>query len=234
MPVGTSNRSLAPCLRWGPDSAPVVPVAGLDPLGDRYASQVGIAAFLAATAQRQPTLLVLEDLHWASAVTRQAVLHVARTGGAAPLLVVATTRDAAPDLDDELQRWLADAARLPVCDIVPLSGLDLEATGTLLAELGGSVDPSVALHDTGGNPLFLRELATAGTSSPTLRDLLAERYSRLSDEDLDVVDAGAVLGESVRVDLVAAAVSRPVDEVLDSLQRACDGGPDGTGVRTTR
>ena len=175
------GRHVDPLARVLPDVAArlgtTVRAAGLDPLSERQASQAAIAALLIAMARRQPTLLVLEDMHWASSLTREAVLLLARTGGAAPLLIVATTRDTAPELDPTLLRWLADAARLPVCDMVPLAGLDLEASAELVDELGGTIDPASALHQTGGNPLFLREVAASGTTSPTLRDFLADRYA---------------------------------------------------------
>ena len=86
--------------------------AGIDPLTERDELQAAIAELVAQSARRHPTMLVLEDMHWASALTREAALHIVRNGGTAPLLVVLTTRDTAPELDSALTSWLAAAERL--------------------------------------------------------------------------------------------------------------------------
>ena len=86
--------------------------------------QAALAMLVTQLARRRPTLIVLEDMHWASAVTREAVLHVARVGGTAPLLLVVTTRDTPPDLDRVLSTtWLAAAGRLPSSEVISVAGL---------------------------------------------------------------------------------------------------------------
>jgi tetratricopeptide (TPR) repeat protein len=169
-------------------------------------------------------MLVLEDAHWAASLARDTLLHVARTAGDAPLLVVVTTRDTAPDLDASLTNWLAEAQRLPVCEVVALEGIGVEATQELVAALGSQIDVADAHHATGGNPLFLREMATADGLSATLADFLANRFERLEEDDLAVADTAAVLGETFVADLVARAVERPVEEVMEALERAEDAG----------
>ncbi|MEL7208600.1 MAG: AAA family ATPase, partial [Actinomycetota bacterium] len=200
------------------------PETGFDPLGERQRLHAAIQAYLAAAARRQPTLLVLEDVHWASSLVRETLLYLARTSGQAPLLIVATTRDTAPELDDALTGWLAEAARLPVCEIVELAGLDTEATEQLMADVGSDIDVVAAHEATDGNPLFLREMATGDGVSATLSDFLANRFERLDEGDLGVLDTAAVVGESFTVDLVARAVDRPVDGVMEALDRAEEAG----------
>ena len=80
------------------------------PTDDAGALRVALVGYLTRLAARQPVLLVLEDLHWASPATRQVVTELARQAPAVPLLVVATARDVVPDLDDQLESWLAAAA----------------------------------------------------------------------------------------------------------------------------
>ena len=115
--------------------------------------------YLARAAEKQPTLLVIEDLHWASATTRLAIQHLARFAGRAPLLLVVTTRASAPDLDDRLAEFLSDLGRSPSVEMVRLAGLDRADVAELLDGLGSECDPEQATIDAGGNPLFVRELA---------------------------------------------------------------------------
>jgi class 3 adenylate cyclase/DNA-binding CsgD family transcriptional regulator/tetratricopeptide (TPR) repeat protein len=186
--------------------------------------QAAIHGYLDRLARRRPVLVVLEDLHWASPSTREVLLHLARRAGSGALLVVGTTRDAAPDLDESLSRWLAAIERLPVVSVVHLGGLDVEAAAALLEDLDAAVDPSEAWRATGGNPFMLRELAGGGAAGVALADFVAERRDRLSDDDLDVLDTAAVLGESFSTEVLARSIGRSVDEVVDVLDRCRDAG----------
>jgi hypothetical protein len=135
------------------------------------------------------------------------------------LLVIATSRDTAPELDAALAHWLGALARVPSCTLVGLRGLDEEATAQLIAEVGGSAGVSETVRITGGNPLFVRELATAEPRR-TLHALVTDRFARMEPGDEDIVDIGAVIGESFRAGLVAEATGPPLQEVIDALERA--------------
>ena len=127
----------------------------LDPLSEREELQAALAMLVTQLARRRPTLIVLEDMHWASAVTREAVLHVARVGGTAPLLLVVTTRDTPPDLDRALTTWLAAAGRLPSSEVISVAGLDIGATAELLDGLAGHVDPAGRAATHGRKPALV-------------------------------------------------------------------------------
>ena len=65
----------------------------IDPDGERAAVQAALHEFLSQAAREHPLLFVIEDLHWASSATRDAVAHLARVGGDAQLMLLVTTRD---------------------------------------------------------------------------------------------------------------------------------------------
>ena len=96
-------------------------------------------------------LFVLEDLHWASDGTREAVASIARSPGRAPLLLLATTREESSTSDD-YGAYLRRLARLPDVATVALGGLDLAAAAQLIDEIGAEMDPALGLAQTGGNP----------------------------------------------------------------------------------
>ncbi len=186
---------------------------------DAQAIPAAIHNYLQRMAQRHPTLVVLEDMHWASRSTRDVVVQIARRIGTAPLCVVCTSRDTAPDLDEALTAWFAGLERLPGVTWVPLAGLDRQAITAVLDELGHDADPAAALRSTSGNPLLLREFAQAGVDGATLQDFVADRRGRLGDEDLAVVDTAAVIGESFALDVLARAMGWDAGEVIGSLER---------------
>ena len=72
-----------------------------------------IMGWLVGSASRTPVLLVVEDLHWSTTSTRDLLRHLVRAAGRDRLLVVATARDTATDLDEGLSTLLADLERSP-------------------------------------------------------------------------------------------------------------------------
>ena len=193
----------------------------LDPMSAQAEVFGALHGYLTRAAEAGPMLLVVEDVHWATPTTRGALRHLARSSGRAPLFVLMTTRDKAPDLDDELAVFLADLARFPAVDRIDLAGLREAEVETLLRGLGGGADAAAVASETGGNPLFVREVAgrAAGNHASSLPALLARRYALLTDADTDVVDIAAVLGSEFDADVLAAATGRPLPDVLDSLER---------------
>lgn len=176
--------------------------------------------YLSRAADPRPLLLVIEDLHWASATTRDALRHLARAGGHAAMLIVVTTRDVAPDLDETLTVFLADLAHLPGVDTILLGGLAEPELAQLLNALRLDADPGAVRADTGGNPLFVRELASSGGVGGSLAGLLARRYARLTADDLGLLDLACVLGAEFGADLLAATAGRDVVDVVEALERA--------------
>ena len=86
----------------------------------------------------------------------------------------------------------------------------------MIDAVGGDLDPEQGVRQTGGNPLFLRELAREGPGSRSLGEIVADRFDRLGAGDLDVVDVAAVAGEQIDVRWSPSALDRSVDDVLDS------------------
>lgn len=195
--VGDAAEALA---RVVPELPPVldveVPLEVLDPTAAQIEVFAGVLGYFTRAAEGGPMLLVVEDVHWARPTTLGAIRHIAGANARAPMLILVTTRDAPPDLDDRLAVFLADLTRLPSVERIDLTGLPEADIAALLRDLGDDTDPGTVLAETHGNPLFVRERAsgTPGQSGGSLMGLIARRYALLTEEDRDVVDIGAVLG----------------------------------------
>lgn len=178
--------------------------------------------FLAGSAESHPALLVLEDIHWASESTLGLIRHLVRVGGHSPVLLVATARDTPPDRGAALEAFLGDVARLPGARIVPLAGLTPSEVDEMLVQLGSTADAASVVAESGGNPLFIHELAMGGPRpgvSPTA-SLVSTRESLLSDSDRELLDLAAVVGARFGADVLAQASGRDLVAVLESLERA--------------
>jgi DNA-binding CsgD family transcriptional regulator/tetratricopeptide (TPR) repeat protein len=137
-----------------------------------------------------PTILVVEDIHWADEATLDVLRLLGRRVARMQLLVVVTYRDEQRRGVDPLRVALGDLAGASGISRIELCPLSFAAVKTL-AE-GREIDPEQLHRRTGGNPFFLTEVLGEEGSSlpPTVRDAVLARASRLGDDarrTLDVV-----------------------------------------------
>ncbi|SNS63443.1 BTAD domain-containing putative transcriptional regulator [Rhodococcoides kyotonense] len=178
-----------------------------------------------------PILLVLDDVHRADALTLGMLRQIANDSRGQRILLVATYR--ASEVTDDLTATWATMTDVD-STWMPLRGVDRARTAELAAHFG-LADPTAAVVDllverTGGNPLFLRELARLIASEGTaaakegvplgVSDVLRRRLSRLPDRTLVTLRSAAVLGRDVDLDLLAAFTGVDEDRMLDDLEPA--------------
>ena len=194
------------------------PVAGPgDASWEQQAAHQAVDAYLSRTAASGPVLLVVDDLHWAAPSTARAVAALLRPAPAAPILVVATCRDTAPDLEGGTRALLAGALRSPGVTRIDLSGLDAVA----IAELAGAAPADGLWAETRGNPLFALELLAvpSGGTGPTLASLVDTRAARLGELDQHLLDLAAVSGAEFDVRLLAAAAGCDAATAVEAMER---------------
>jgi DNA-binding NarL/FixJ family response regulator len=203
-------------------------------------------------ATAAPTLLVLEDLHWADDATSAFVRDLTRRLPDARLAVVVTARTAtrAPALD----RAVADLVRRGATT-VDVGPLDDDAVAAIATEVLGRRPPGPrlceALAACGGNPLFAAGLAAAlddegalvdvgdGTVDLApgalvvpvgLRQTLRRRVATMTPATVDVLRVASALGREFLPAELALVLGRPVVSLLGPLHEAIDAGVvDDTG-----
>jgi DNA-binding SARP family transcriptional activator len=186
-----------------------------------------IGGQLVALAASAPVLVVLEDAHRADSLTLQLLRQVVETVDAAPVLFLVTYRPSEASAELTGSR-AAVAAR---SEHVVLRGLDRGSIAELARRLGldvGDQAIDVLAERTGGNPLFVRELArllvargprAAQESVPEgVADVLRARVARLPSASLTVLRQAAVLGRDVDVDVLADLAQRDPDDLLDGVE----------------
>ena len=178
-----------------------------------------------AVASASPVLLVLEDVHLAgdAAVALLRSL-VADERESAPVLVVVTVRSTELDPASPAAALLGEWRGDPRVERLDLTPLDEPSVDQFLRAIGRG-DPGLAalLHErTGGNALFLTELATSGTDVPDgIREAVARRLARLTPDAREVLSLAAVAGPSSDLSLLEAATGwGDGDRVLDALDAA--------------
>jgi DNA-binding winged helix-turn-helix (wHTH) protein/tetratricopeptide (TPR) repeat protein len=124
--------------------------------------------------QSQPTVLLLEDLHWADAATLDLVKFLGRRIAHAPVLLVLTYRD--DELSDQHPLRLVLGDLQQSVTRVALQPLSRDAVEELARQVGRPADGILAT--TGGNPFYLTELLEAGGFPATVRDAVRARVAR--------------------------------------------------------
>ena len=134
----------------------------LEPYEERVRLLDAVTQFLLAVAARVPTVLVLDDLHWADAGTVALLRHVARFAPRGRLLVLGAYRDVDVDRQHPLAEALGTLPRETRYEHVGLTGLDRAAVQALLEAIAeAEVEPGLAeavARETSGNPFFIREV----------------------------------------------------------------------------
>jgi tetratricopeptide (TPR) repeat protein len=161
---------------------------------DEGATPAAVVAALADDLRRpSPTVVVLEDLHWADEATLDALRLLARRLESLRALVVVTFRDDEIDRAHPVRVFLGELSGRPGVQRVALPALSLDAVAEL-AE-GRDVDVELLHARTGGNPFFVTEaLASDGAEVPaTVRDAVLARALRLGDPARALLDVVAIV-----------------------------------------
>lgn len=190
-----------------------------------------LAEVLGQAAERTPLLIVLDDLHRTDGLTLELLRLTADRLGSGRVLVIGTYRPSESGV--ELGQARAALANHTAAHLT-LSGLDDAALTALAIDCGL---PAVTretlglLRDrTGGNPLFVRELARLmvaegvdaahGRIPAGVGDVVRRRLARLPPQTATALRQAAVLGREVDITLLGELARSDDDELLDALEPA--------------
>lgn len=183
--------------------------------GAAHATYEAMTAWLSILSEDAPLLVVIDDLHWADPETVQLLRHMIHSRRPLRALVVIALRDR------EIGRTAGNHSPQPALlaeflrqsdrvTHLPLPRLDRAETAVLLAAESPATDPpapSVVEHvraASGGNPLFVVELARQLRTSPTtgpaieaasgLRQVIESRVGALRPASQQLLRWAAALG----------------------------------------
>jgi len=190
----------------------------------------GLLALLAILGEHAPVVLILEDLHWADASTRDVIAFLARNARTEQLIVIGTYRTDELHRRHPLRPWLSEMERLPRANRLELPRLQRGELNALIAAILDHV-PTFGLVEalarrSEGNPFFVEELLASGAEThgdripETLRDVLLSRVTALSEEAQRILGVAAVAGRRVPTELLAAVAGTPMADLETPLREA--------------
>lgn len=205
----------------------------VDPEVQRHLLLQAFASLLGCASGIAPTLLVIDDLHWAGQQTLDVLRYLVRTEPVSRMLILGTFRDSGDGPGDPLGASLADLRRVERATRLKLTGLDRGSVLELVAACRGgprSDDVDVGemvAHRTGGNPFLVWELCLhLGDADARVPDSVIEvvgtRTQRLSPSARRAAEVIAVAANRVPLVVLADAaaldgdVASAVAELVDS------------------
>ncbi|MDH4144887.1 MAG: AAA family ATPase, partial [Acidimicrobiia bacterium] len=198
---------------------------------------------LVEAASVRPLTLLVDDAHWADTSSLALLDHVVRHADGAAIHLVVAYRNEEVRAGEGFGRWLRDVQRYCPTQHLPLDGLDVREVAALLAAPDDTrpsppLDPRAApaVHEaTGGNPLFVLQLASHLREADPLGDALSaelllrelppgvtavieRRLARLSADATAVLQLVAASPAGAPHELVARAASDDVGSLLDAVE----------------
>jgi DNA-binding CsgD family transcriptional regulator len=214
--------------------------ASADPDTERHRLHTAVTDLFVGLSGEAPLLLLLEDVHWADASTLQLMRHLVRSGAEARMLLVATYRDAEAQQPAELADTLVDVGRTEGVTRIHLGELS-EVEIEEFVRLAAGVEPAPELTRavcelTGGNAFLVTELwrtlaesGAIGVASRvarlarpagelgvpmTVREVVEQRLSRLSEEANEVLALAGIAGAEIELETLRRAAIVPAEALL--------------------
>jgi DNA-binding CsgD family transcriptional regulator/tetratricopeptide (TPR) repeat protein len=207
----------------------LLPGLGLDDGGEHHGEASRTRLFetirllLERAAATAPTVVVVEDVHWADRSTRDLLAFLAANLPRATLLLLTFRSDELPP-GHWLRQFVAELDRRRDVTSIALAPLTRDEQAEQLTDICGRRPEAdlvrIVWERSEGNPFFAEELAACVRAGdhrglpPTLNDLLLGRFSTLSTDGRRLLGIAAVGGRRVaHRTLAAVAAAEGLDRV---------------------
>ncbi len=183
-----------------------------------------VTAVFKCASSRQPRLVVIEDVHWASPAWLRHFAQLTMATTEIPAVLVMTTRIEGDPLD-KVWRASTHGSPLMTIDLGPLRPEEARLIAGGFIEASNRFAAS-CVERAEGNPLFLEQLlrnvqeSETANIPPTIQGLVLARMDRLQPRDKQALQAASVIGKRFSVPALRFLIDDP-DYACDALV-ACD------------
>jgi DNA-binding CsgD family transcriptional regulator/tetratricopeptide (TPR) repeat protein len=184
--------------------------------GDRRGVMEAVLDLL--SRRLRPTIIILEDTHWADEATLDAVKflgrRITRTNG----VLVLTYRDGEVDAEHPLRQVIGE---LPPLNLVRIQLQPLSEDGIASLIDDDSLDAGEVFALTDGNPLFVTEIIASGldTVPASIQDFVLARAAKISPEARSVLDLVSVFPTDAELTLVDEILHPAPDELSECVRQ---------------
>jgi len=190
------------------------------------------AALVRDLRARAPTILVVEDAHWADEATLDVLKLLSRRIDDLPALVIVTHRDDELEVTHPLRHLLGNLVSAPGIRRISVERLSADAVAALAGPHG--IDPNELYRKTAGNPFFVTEVLGAPCDElpATVRDAVLARAARLPAGPRALLEAVAIARSDAELWLLEALAPGEVGTLAECLASGMlVPRPEGVGFR---
>ena len=199
----------------------------------------GIRRVFEAVARAGPVVIVIEDVHWAPPTLLDALDALTARLSESPVFFLCSAR---LELLDERPEWAAATRTTSTITLDPLDSSEIRSM--ISQRLGGPLPDAVEeqiIETSNGNPFFAEEILASlieggvvekGTEGPvftgdvadvslprSVQTLIAQHLDALTNEERDVLEAAAVIGEVFDVASIERLAMPNTDKPVASLMK---------------
>jgi DNA-binding SARP family transcriptional activator len=196
--------------------------------GSRTRLFAAVTTLLASIAKQNPLVLVIDDLQWIDEGSSSLLHYVLRTPERPPhFLFVGAAR--ADEMEDNpwCKRVVSALAQDGTVKRIKLTPLQASEAGEFFDDNADPNTVAAALKESGGNPLFLTEMANADqqgqqASGRNIDALIGDRIARLNNSERDLLIFASATARDFKPELLGAAMELPelqLMERIDQLER---------------
>ncbi len=223
----------------------IPPNPPLEPSAERARLLDQVSRFLLNMAYERPTLLLLDDIHFADPGSLDILDTLIHRAAGSSLLVAGAYRDVALTYSNPINRLIASLATDHLVYNIPLRRLPQAAAGRMLLNLLGDTVSEAFIdfiyQTTEGNPLFVEEVIKGLTLDGqiifrqgrweqrpsgrlnvpgSIKAVLGGRLDRVQKQSLELLQLAAVVGRNFNLDLLTAASPYDGDVIQQAVAEA--------------
>lgn len=217
-----------------------VDYSGADPKLKKGNIMENVSLGLLRNAEKSPILLIIEDLQWADSLSVSLMQYISRNIRSARILVVGTYRSGEARKNSSLSETLRRMNMEDPAIELPLRPLKKDAVLEMVRKRMPDVKNLEVLvkkifEESGGNPLFVSEMldmiseegltemdeeGIEGLKTPKkIREMIRNRIKRLSDDELEILEAASVMGQEFTGSILSEMLDRRKIDILKTLKR---------------
>ena len=162
-----------------------------------------------------PTVLVIEDVHWADEATLDLLTYTGRRLQHMHVLLLVSFRDDALVANDPLRLTLGALASQRTTRRLSLP--TLTAGGVAALARGTEIDAAELHRLTAGNPFYVTEVLQGGTDAlpASVRDAVLARTTTLTASARNALEVAALIGSRMQSELLVSLLEDPL--IMDKL-----------------
>jgi hypothetical protein len=188
-----------------------------------------VVQLLADWATQTPLIVMLDDIQWMDEASSALLHYASRLLGHLPIKFACTARSGELSGNVAISQVLRALRREQRLHTIELHPFDRGTTAELIHTVNTSHSFDVSLElidqvfrDSGGNPLFVLEIARALSQSQShpadnLEALICDRLEQLDDAARDLLPWAAALGRSFKPARVAQVADYPMTQLVSAI-----------------